>query len=246
MRKIAIWGAGFALLGLVANSYSEDLLLEGGGYPQTPKIRWTTLTSGIEIANTASVSAEPLPADAQALVTTFDGESTAIRQKAEQEIQAKRQTLMTTLQALQDSYTREAKLDEAVAIRNTIRQLKTSQLNVLPDPGILYEYANRIGETFYFDVTGQVGHSIWGSEVYTADSHLATAAVHASVLKVGQRGIVKVTIIKSPETHRGSTANGVASSNWGSYTASYTVESPYHNVAPALKSSPASPGIQGP
>jgi hypothetical protein len=229
-----------AILLLAATPCCQGLDLPYGRPTPPPQILLPRPAPPEFICLTA-VEAEPLPADAQSLVTAFDGESTAIRQKAEQEIQAKRQTLITTLQALQDSYTREAKLDEAVAIRNTIRQLRTSQLNVLPDPGILYEYSNRIGETFYFDVTGQVGNSIWGSEVYTTDSHLATAAVHAGVLKVGQRGIVKVTILKSPETHRGSTANGVASSNWGSYTASYTVESPFHKAAPALKSSPTSP-----
>jgi len=50
---------------------------------------------------------------------------------------------------------------------------------------------------------GQAGYSIWGSEVYTYDSHLATAAIHAGVLKAGQRGIVKVTMVKSPDAHRG-------------------------------------------
>lgn len=241
MRKPTVWATGFAMLLLAVITYGQDLTGPYRGVPQSPNIRWTRQPAGTEIANSIPVSPESLPAPAQVLVAAFEGESDTIRQKAEQEIQAKRQTLIETLQALQDSYTREAKLDEAVAIRDTIRQLKISHLKPLPDPGILNEYANRIGETFYFDITGQVGHSIWGSEVYTADSHLATAAVHAGILKVGQRGIVKVTIIKSPEPHRGSTANGATSSNWGSYTASYTVESPFHNVAPTLKSSPPSP-----
>jgi hypothetical protein len=238
MRTI-ICGA-LLTIGLVATSYSEELQLEYGDRLGFKRVR-SGLPPATEVAVVVAPASEPLPADAQVLVTAFDGDSAAIRQKAEQEIQAKRQALINALQALQDSYTREAKLDEAVAIRNTIRQLRVSHLNLKPDPGNLYEYASRVGETFYFDVTGQVGYSIWGSEVYTADSHLATAAVHAGVLKVGQRGIVKVTIVKSPESHRGSTANGVASANWGSYTASYTVESPFHNSTPALQSKPTTP-----
>jgi hypothetical protein len=184
--------------------------------------------------------AEPLPADAQALIKVYNGEAEAIRQKAEQEVQARQKTLITALQALQDSYTRDAKLDEAVAIRDLIRQLKVSHLNAQPDPGNLSEYGNRIGETFYFDIVGVTGYSVWGSEVYTYDSHLATAAVHAGVLKAGQRGVVKVTMVKSPEAHRGSTQNGVTTSNWGPYSASYTVESAIPNV-PTLKDKPAQP-----
>lgn len=176
-------------------------------------------------ASTLVKVAEPLPADAQALINVFDGEAEAIRQKAEQEIQVRRVSLIASLQALQDVYTREAKLDEAVAIRDTIRQLRVAQLKPLPDPGNLSDYAARIGEALYFEIVGQVGHSVWGTEVYTCDSHLATAAVHAGILKKGQRGIVKVTIVKSPESHLGATQNGVTSANWGYYGSSYTVES---------------------
>lgn len=179
--------------------------------------------------------AEPLPADAKALMSVFDGEAAAIRQRAEQEIQRKQQTLIAALQALQDAYTRDAKLDEAVAIRNTIRQMKVSHLKVQPGPTNLMEYANHIGESFHFDVTGQTGYTIWGSEVYTCDSNLATAAVHAGVLNEGQRGIVKVTILKSPESHQGSTAHGVTSSSWGSFSSSYTVEHPNIDAIPALR-----------
>ena len=167
---------------------------------------------------------DPLPQDAQALMSVFDAEAAAIREQAEQKIQSRRETLVKALQALQDSYTREAKLDEAVAIRDRIRQLKVSHLKSLPNPGNLARYVNCIGQSFHFDVVGRTGYSIWGSEVYTYDSDLATAAVHAGVLKTGQRGIVKVTMVKSPESHRGSVQNGVTSYNWGTYSASYTVE----------------------
>lgn len=181
---------------------------------------------------------DSVPADAQALVTVFDSEAAAIRAKAEQEIQIRRQTLIAGLQALQDAYTRQAKLDEAVAIRDRIRQLKVGHLKVEPYPGNLSAYANRIGETFYFEVTGAVNASIWGTEVYTYDSDLAAAAVHAGVVKLGKSGIVKVTMVKSPDSHRGSTQNGVTSSNWGNYSASYTVEPAYQDGLPALKTNP--------
>ncbi|MBS0201980.1 MAG: hypothetical protein JSS49_03710 [Planctomycetes bacterium] len=50
---------------------------------------------------------EPVPADAKALLDVFDAEAAAIRAKAEQEIQIRRQTLIFALQALQDAYTVE-------------------------------------------------------------------------------------------------------------------------------------------
>lgn len=181
---------------------------------------------------------EPLPNDAQDLISGFERDSVAIREKAEQEIQLKRRALINALQTLQDSYTRDARLDEAVAIRDVLRQLRTAQLKALPDPGNLIEYASRIGESFYFEVVGNATNSIWGTEVYTYDSNLATAAVHSGVLKVGQKGIVKVTLLKNPNAHQGSTQNGVTSSGWGSYSASYTVERPKPDDVPPLLTKP--------
>lgn len=247
MRRHTVWTALIAGC-LVTATFAQELLIETESHPNShvrfvvPGGRGLSRVNigqppAVVVANTC----EPLPADAQKLVTNFDSESDAIRQKAEQEIQTKRQALIQSLQALQDSYTREAKLDEAVAIRDTIRQLKVSQVKALPNPGNLYEYASRIGETFYFDVVGQANGSLWGTEVYTYDSDLATAAVHAGVLKVGQHGIVKVTMHKSPETHLGSTQNGVTSSNWGFYNASYTVERPFSDRTPPLSTKPTSP-----
>lgn len=185
------------------------------------------------------VIGEPLPDDALNLVAGFDRDSAAIRDKAEQDIQIKRRSLIVALQALQDSYTRDARLDEAVAIRDVLRQLRIAHLQALPDPGTLSNFVNRIGESFYFEVTGSSANSAWGTEVYTYDSNLATAAVHSGILRNGQRGIVKVTMLKSTDAHRGTTQNGVTTSNWGPYSASFTVERPKPDDAPPLMSKPA-------
>lgn len=239
-----VW-ASLLSFGFIAVSYGEEL---GPLYrlPESDVRTESTLRSGsLEPAPPPSVSKnicvvlnpnEPLPADAQELVSAFASDATAIRQKAEQDLQARRESLINTLQTLQDSYTREAKLDEAVAIRDVIRQLKAANLKPLPDPGNLAEFVGRIGEVFHFEIIGKTGATIWGTEVYTYDSPLATAAVHAGVLRRGQRGIVKVTMVKSPESHHGTTQNGVTSHNWGTYSASYTVEraSSVPHQAPAI------------
>ena len=245
----------FVLLALAASMcsalgvFAQDLLIDEATHGQVAQIReprGRSVFPGPRNGPAAAIiinTSEPLPSDAQSLVTAFDSDSANIRQKAEQEIQAKRQALIQSLQTLQDSYTRDARLDEAVAIRDTIRQLKASGLKALPDPGNLAAYVNQIGETIYFDVVGRNSGSAWGSEVYTYDSDLGTAAVHAGVLKVGQRGLVKVTMHKSPDAHRGSTQNGVTTSNWGSFSASYTVERPFTDRnPPPLSSKPGFPG----
>lgn len=62
-----------------------------------------------------------MPADAQEIVDRYRADAGEIRSKAEKEIGRRREILIQTLQLLQDKYTRDAKLDEAVAIRDKIQ-----------------------------------------------------------------------------------------------------------------------------
>jgi LCCL domain len=64
--------------------------------------------------------------------------------------------------------------------------------------------------------------SIWGSGPYTSDSSICRAALHAGVIS-SSGGIVRVTAAPGQKEYRGSTANGVTTSGWGSYPRSFTV-----------------------
>jgi len=169
---------------------------------------------------------QELPKEAAELIREFNAESQQIRSKAEKEISQHRETAIIQLNRLQDEYGQAQKTDEAVAVRNKIRELRIAHLKPRPNPGNVANLAHRIGQTFYFDVTGSQQGSVWGTDTYTADSALSVAAVHAGVLKVGQRGIVRVTIVKSPEQHQGSQRNGINTFDYGPYSASYKVRRP--------------------
>ncbi len=99
--------------------------------------------------------------------------------------------------------------------------LETGSIDALADPGSLTGYRRKVGQSIYFRVTGAVAGTVWGTGVYTDDSPLATAAVHAGVLQNGQSGIVKVTILKGQASYTGSTRNGVATSSYSSFSGSY-------------------------
>ena len=62
--------------------------------------------------------------------------------------------------------------------------------------------------------------------MYTTDSQLATAAVHAGAVRAGQTGVVKVTMLASPPAFQGSSRNGVTSNPYGPYPAAYRVGRP--------------------
>jgi hypothetical protein len=63
--------------------------------------------------------------------------------------------------------------------------------------------------------------TVWGTNVYTSDSSVCRAAVHAGI--IGRRGgTVSVVAAPGRETYEGTNRNGVASSDWGSYESSFT------------------------
>lgn len=83
-----------------------------------------------------------------------------------------------------------------------------------PDPGDLQFFRNRVGQTFQFNVTGSSAGQVFGTGVYTDDSPLATAAVHAGVVQAGEDGVVTVMILLGRSDYVGSTQNGVTSMTW--------------------------------
>jgi hypothetical protein len=120
----------------------------------------------------------------------------------------------------------QLKIADLRGLRSPDAEPDAAAVNALPDPGSLTNYEVHIGKTFYFTVTGAVQGSLWGTDVYTTDSTLALAAVHVGVLKPGQTGVVKVTMLPSPPAFQGSTKNGVTSSGYGVYRAAFKVGKP--------------------
>lgn len=96
----------------------------------------------------------------------------------------------------------------------------------LPDPGNLSSYRGQNGTVLKFEVTGSTAGSVWGAVIYTDDSTLATAAVHAGVLKPGETGIVTVEILPGRDSYASLDANGVLSGTYGSWEGSYRILPP--------------------
>lgn len=161
-----------------------------------------------------------LPADAKLIVDKLTKQRQAIYREAEAKLAPLQREAARRLRLLQDRYTRAAKLDEALAIRAKIREV----LGVRKDPGALRAQPSDMGKAFLYEVTGSLTGSIWGSQIYTTDSHLGTAAVHAGVLKPGQRGIVRVWILPGQSHYGASTSNAVTSYGYGPWSLSFSVE----------------------
>lgn len=165
-----------------------------------------------------------LPDIARAIVEAYDEDAALIRRRAAEEIRDRRSAAIVKLKTIQDTHTRSAQLDPAVAIRNTIRHMREVSFPAIENPGSMHAYAKQIGKSFLVRVVGRINGSVYGSDYYTYDSDLATACVHSGVLRVGETGIVIVSMVQEAEPHLGISRNSVKSHDYGVYPASYRIK----------------------
>jgi hypothetical protein len=91
-------------------------------------------------------------------------------------------------------------------------------------PPTMQGLCEHIGETYYFRVRGDNDGPVWGTDVYTGDSSLAAAALHAGAVKAGVQAVVRVNVVAPLRAYSGSSRNGVTSSSFGPYGTAYRVE----------------------
>ncbi len=99
-------------------------------------------------------------------------------------------------------------------------------IDMLPNPGRADQLPGAApGQTFVVWILGQSGGSIWGTDIYTSDSPLAIAAVHAGLVRVGEAAPVVVRILPGQNSYSGTARNGVTSASYGSFGMSYSLDS---------------------
>jgi hypothetical protein len=193
-----------------------------------PALRLLPLAAAVALFAGLPAPGDEPPPEVKSLLDKYDQDAKEIQKKADEEIQARRDKLIDDLQALREKYTKDGKLDEAEALRVQVRKLKegvAAAVEAKPDPGNMEAFRKDVGKSFYFEVTGSTTGTLYGTDVYTSDSSVATAAVHAGVLKSGQKGVVKVTVVKSLPSYKALNRNGVGSSSWSSsWYAAFRVE----------------------
>lgn len=172
----------------------------------------------------SSAEASKYPAEVQAIVDELDAHEAQVRKQIERWLRGEKFEILDRLRRLQDEYTRAGRLDDAIAVRSLVQKLEDELLDVQPDPSWLTGYRGRTGETLIFRITGNpAAGSVWGSDVYTDDSSLAAAAVHAGALGAGETGLVQVTMLPGQSSYTAAARNGVTSSSYGDWQGSYRV-----------------------
>jgi hypothetical protein len=83
-------------------------------------------------------------------------------------------------------------------------------------------FRGKIGHVYRYScpVGGSLG-TVWGTQTYTDDSSVCTAAVHAGRISVAQGGSVRIRILSGRESYQGTTSNGVTTRGYGSWWGSF-------------------------
>jgi hypothetical protein len=123
---------------------------------------------------------------------------------------------MKVMQELVAYFDRRGKLT-----RKQLRQLLDQGFLASDAPPTMSDLCDPVGASFYFRVTGEGAGQLWGTDIYTGDSMIGVAAVHAGLVQVGESAILKVTVVKPLPQYQGSTRNGVTSHDFGPYGTAY-------------------------
>src|SRR5207247_9337735 len=163
----------------------------------------------------------PLSADAQALLDRLTHERTSI---------------IDELRFLQLTYRDTGRAEDAAAIAAHVRMLQqpimlasgsasadlvNEGLPNADEPVLMSSFRSRVGETLSFAIRGRDDQQIWGTTTYADTSALETAAVHAGLLRPGQRAIVKVRPLPGQDRYDATNQNGVQSHAYGRRLGSY-------------------------
>ena len=119
---------------------------------------------------------------------------------------------MKAVQELVAYFDRRGKLS-----RRQLRRLLEQNLVASDAPTSMHGLCETVGATYYFRVTGVTEGQLWGTGIYSGDSTIGAAAVHAGLLKPGKTDVLRVTVVTPPEKFPGTVRNGVTSTEYGRY-----------------------------
>lgn len=92
-------------------------------------------------------------------------------------------------------------------------------------PATMIDHAGTPGRSWYFRVTGETDGRVWGTDVYTGDSSVACAAVHAGLAKPGETVVLRAVAVAPPDRFDGSLRHGVTSHDFTRYDSAFRFES---------------------
>ena len=126
---------------------------------------------------------------------------------------------MKVIQELVKCFDRRGLLSEA-----DLAALNEQGLLAQDAPRTMLEHCGRVGRSWCFRVVGELEGPVWGTDVYTGDSSVASAAVHAGHVEAGATAVLRVVVVEPPERFEGTLRHGVASRDYARYDTAFRFE----------------------
>jgi hypothetical protein len=91
-------------------------------------------------------------------------------------------------------------------------------------PRTMLDHCTSPGQCWYLRVTGDTDGPAWGTDVYTGDSVVAVAAVHAGLVAPGETRVLRAVVVEPPPRFEGSERHGVTSHDFERYGSAFRLE----------------------
>ncbi len=98
-----------------------------------------------------------------------------------------------------------------------------SDWTIHPQPQNLMAYRGEHGAVYAFEVVGDPEGTVWGTDIYTDDSTLGAAVIHAGLVREGEQAVVFVTVLPGQDQYEGTTRHGITTHSYGHWHGSYRV-----------------------
>ena len=83
-------------------------------------------------------------------------------------------------------------------------------------------YRENIGEHYDYDCpAGGTPYTVWGTDIYTDDSSVCTAAVHLGEITLEDGGSVTIEMAEGLDSYEGTERNGITTSSYPSWPGSF-------------------------
>lgn len=92
--------------------------------------------------------------------------------------------------------------------------------------------------------SGRIG-SVWGTDIYTDDSSICSAAVHAGLISTHDGGKVTIRIRPGEDSYAGTNRNGFRSSSYGSWSRSFVFLNTVGNPIEPIEWGDTATGLRG-
>ncbi len=175
------------------------------------------LTDKVELVDNLGI---PLLIQPNIIISEVSG--TSLDFKRQVDISIKTDNIETGLYKLKIKSGSATNSNNMTVSQDILSSIGFNVTNVTTAPYNMTSYRGNIGTVYTFIVTGNAtGGTVWGTDIYTDDSSIAAAAVHAGKLTNGVTGTVYIEMLSGYSSYTGTTRYSVTTLNYGSWSGSY-------------------------